>query len=115
MKKIIFLIILFAPVFGFSQMLNDSTYKATNGKVYISGQDVKLGLGSAEDGSFKYIQPVGVKDGKASSDFAAQTVKMWRVRKIKRKEIDVVYGMFTSNKIVYTVKLEAAILAKELQ
>lgn len=114
MRTLLFIVFLL-PVACFSQMINDSTYKASNGKVYASGQNVKLGLGSGDDGSFKYIQPVGIKDGKASSDFAAQTVKVWRVRNIKRKEIDVVYGMFTSNKVTYTIKIEAALLAKELQ
>ncbi len=115
MRKFTFLIILCSPIYCFSQMINDSTYKASTGKIYSTGQEVKLGLGSADDGSFKYIEPINSKGAKASADFAAQTVKLWRVKKVKAKDIDVVCGLFTINKKVYNIKIDAALLAKELQ
>ena len=115
MKKLTAIILMVLPVFGFSQMVNDSTYKATTGQVYTNGQQVKIGLGSRDDGSFKYIEHVNAKGEKVSSDFAAQPVRLWSVRKIKSKDTDVVYGFFTNNKKVYSIKLEAALLAKELQ
>ncbi len=49
------------PASGFSQMINDSTYKSTTGQVYTNGQQVKIGLGSRDDGSSKCIEPVNVK------------------------------------------------------
>lgn len=115
MKKITAFIFVILPVFGFSQMINDSTYKATTGHIFTNGQQVKIGLGSRDDGSFKYIENVNSKGDKVSSDFAAQAVRLWSVRKLKSKDTDVVYGFFTSNKKVYSIKLDAALLAKELQ
>lgn len=107
--------LLILPVFAFSQMINDSTYKATSGQVFTKGQQIKIGLGSRDDGSFRYIEHVNAKGEKVSSDFAAQPVKLWSVRKLKSKDTDVVFGFFTSNKKVYSIKLDAALLAKELQ
>lgn len=115
MKKLIAIILFALPAVGFSQMINDSTYKSTTGQVFTNGQQVKIGLGSREDGSFKYVEHVNAKGEKVTSDFAAQTVRLWSVRKLKSKDIDVVYGFFTSNKKVYSIKLDAALLAKELQ
>ena len=115
MKKLTAIILLGLPVFGFSQMINDSTYKATTGQIFTNGQQVKIGLGSRDDGSFKYIEHVNAKGEKVSSDFAAQPVKIWSVRKLKSKDTDVVYGFFTNNKKVYSIKIDAALLAKELQ
>lgn len=115
MKKLTAIILLVLPVFGFSQMINDSTYKAASGQVFTNGQQVKIGLGSRDDGSFKYIEHVNAKGEKVSSDFAAQPVRLWSVKKIKSKDTDVVYGFFTNNKKVYSIKIEAALLAKELQ
>lgn len=106
---------MFLPVLGFSQMMNDSSYKATTGQVFTNGQQVKLGLGSRDDGSFRYIEHVNTKGEKVSADFAAQPVKLWSVRKIQNKDTDVVYGYFTSNKKVYSIRIDAALLAKELQ
>ncbi|MDB5247008.1 MAG: hypothetical protein JWQ40_1402 [Segetibacter sp.] len=115
MKKVTGFLLIFLPLCGFSQMINDSTYKATNGITFTSGQQVKIGLGSRDDGSFKYIEPVTLRGEKVSSDFAAQPVRIWSVRKLKSKETDVVYGFFTTNKNVYRIKIDAALLAKELQ
>ena len=115
MKKITVIILSILPAYGFSQMLNDSTYKATTGQVFTNGQQVKIGLGSREDGSFKYIEHLNAKGEKVSSDFAAQPVRLWSVRKMKSKDTDVVYGFFTNNKKVYSIKIDAALLAKELQ
>jgi hypothetical protein len=115
MKKLTAIVILIFPVFGFSQMINDSTYKATSGQVFANGKQVKIGLGSRDDGSFRYVEHVNSKGEKVSADFAAQAVRLWSVRKIKNKDIDVVYGFFTSNKKVYSIRIEAALLAKELQ
>lgn len=115
MKKLTVIILLGLPGFSFSQMINDSTYKATTGQIFTNGQQVKIGLGSRDDGSFRYIEHVKEKSEKVSSDFAAQPVKLWSVRKLKSKETDVVYGFFTNNKKVYSIKLDAALLAKELQ
>jgi hypothetical protein len=115
MKQLTTILLLILPAFGFSQMMNDSTYKATSGQVFTNGQQVKIGLGSRDDGSFRYIEHVNAKGEKVSADFAAQPVKLWSVRKLKSKDTDVVYGFFTSNKKVYTIKIDAALLAKELQ
>lgn len=115
MKKLATILLFFSPLIGFSQMLNDSTYKASTGQVFTNGQEVKIGLGSREDGSFKYIEHVPSKGDKVSSDFAAQTVRLWRIKKIKSKDSDVVYGFFTNNAKVYRIRIDAALLAKELQ
>src|SRR3978361_1034037 len=98
MKKLTAIILLGLPVFGFSQMINDSTYKATTGQTFTNGQQVKIGLGSRDAGSFKYIEHVNAKGEKVSSDFAAQPVRLWSIRKLKSKDTDVVYAFFTSNK-----------------
>ena len=115
MKKLTALIFVVLPAFGFSQMVNDSTYKSTSGQVFTAGQQVKIGLGSREDGSLKYIEHVNGQGEKVSSDFAAQQVRLWSVRKLKSKDTDVVFGFFTNNKKVYSIKLDAALLSKELQ
>jgi len=54
MKKLIFTLLLLAPVAAFSQKLKE--YHASNGIIYHPGDTIKVGLGSMPDGNFKYIQ-----------------------------------------------------------
>ena len=54
MKKLIFTLLLLAPVAAFSQKLKE--YHASNGITYHPGDTIKVGLGSMPDGNFKYIQ-----------------------------------------------------------
>eukprot|EP01037_Dinobryon_pediforme_P007925 gene7925-7995_t len=62
MKKIIFLALLF-PVLSSAQILGLgkklAEYKASNGMTYHIGDTVKLGQGSAPNGTFRYLQYAG--------------------------------------------------------
>ncbi|MEO6850201.1 MAG: SHOCT domain-containing protein [Mucilaginibacter sp.] len=53
MKKLLLIIMLLSPIAGYSQTLKE--YKASNGKTYHPDDTVKVGLGSMQDGSFKYV------------------------------------------------------------
>jgi len=53
MKRIAWLIFIF-PVYALAQHKIDE-YKASNGVIYHPGDTVKLGMGSAPDGSFRYL------------------------------------------------------------
>jgi len=59
MKAYLF-ILLFLPTACFAQILGLgkklSEYKATNGKTYHIGDTIKLGQGSAPNGTFRYLQ-----------------------------------------------------------
>jgi hypothetical protein len=54
MKKILFVIIFFAPLAVIAQKLKE--YHASNGQTYHPGDTIRVGLGSMPDGNFKYIQ-----------------------------------------------------------
>ncbi|MBS1503979.1 MAG: hypothetical protein JST32_18055, partial [Bacteroidetes bacterium] len=59
MKKLLFVFLLL-PSFTFAQVLGLgkrlSEYKASNGKHYHIGDTIKLGQGSAPNGTFRYVQ-----------------------------------------------------------
>jgi len=58
MRKLLFLSLLLIPLLGKTQDI--TSYKATNGITYHLNDTVKLGKGSASDGSFLYIQERGI-------------------------------------------------------
>ncbi|WP_183573404.1 SHOCT domain-containing protein [Mucilaginibacter sp. X5P1] len=58
MRKLIFISILLIPLLGKAQTY--TSYKATNGVTYHLNDTVRLGKGSASDGSFLYIQDRGI-------------------------------------------------------
>src|SRR5882757_6227918 len=59
MKKTLFLLLLL-PIVSFAQILGLgkklAEYKASNGKTYHIGDTIKLGQGSAPNGTFRYVQ-----------------------------------------------------------
>ncbi|MBD1391925.1 SHOCT domain-containing protein [Mucilaginibacter glaciei] len=58
MKKALLFILLIVSLKGYAQKLTE--YKATNGVNYKIGDTVKLGRGSAPNGSFNYMQMGGI-------------------------------------------------------
>lgn len=114
MKILLLAAFLFLAEVANCQMLDDSTYKSNNGKIFTNGQEITLGLGSSERGGFKYIENA-VSGMKLSSDYAGQKVKIWKVRNIKKGDINVSYLVFQVNKDLYAIKTEAALLAKEIE
>ncbi|PWT73520.1 MAG: hypothetical protein C5B59_13255 [Bacteroidetes bacterium] len=62
MKKFL-IVLLLVPLISFAQ--NKKEYKASNGITYHPGDTIKLGTGSAPNGSFRFIQDGGWKDVEA--------------------------------------------------
>jgi hypothetical protein len=58
MKKLVFISILLIPLLSKAQTY--TSYKATNGVTYHLNDTVRLGKGSASNGSFLYIQERGI-------------------------------------------------------
>jgi len=105
MRKIILALLCIAPFAAFSQTLKE--YKASNGKTYHPGDTVRVGLGSIQDGSFKYVLInqllPGPPDPRRSNGMSARKDMSgggYVIKKIKNGK------QFTSGqeKVVFTVR-----------
>lgn len=109
MKRLITLLLLIASFKGYSQKLTE--YKAINGINYKVGDTVKLGRGSAPNGSFNYMQMGGLGAFLAHKQQRSDQLNIDKnyantavvIRGIKSSRIN------GAQKVVFTVKADAPV------
>ena len=110
MKKILLVLLCFAPFVGLAQKLSE--YKASNGKTYHAGDTLRVGLGTMPDGNFKYIQintllpgppdPRRSNSMNARKDISGSNYVIKRIANVKQ--------MSGGDKTVITIKNRAVII-----
>jgi hypothetical protein len=103
MKKLILVLLYLSPFIGVAQTLKE--YHASNGKTYHPGDTIRVGLGTMQDGNFKYIQVNELLPGpprrnsnvlNANKDMSGSN---YVIKKIKNET-----QASGTNKIVFTIK-----------
>lgn len=100
---------------AYSQKTID-TYTASNGITYHAGDTVKLGRGSAPNGSFIYVQMGMVSPEGIGRNYSGVNVIIKRIKQYKFKGSDKVYFVVGGGNIVnYNLYIEDAIDTCEIE
>jgi hypothetical protein len=125
-------LLLFMPLFVFITLTataqkskDDSTYVSHNGTTFKVGQTLTLGLGTRDNGEFKYIVSINILDlpnieSHLKANFSTQKVTITRIKRFQpnwmKKDADpTIYLVFKYGIEKYGINIESALLAKEVQ
>lgn len=123
MKKSILTILALMPILTFAQ--KETEYKATNNVIYKIGDTIKLGMGSAINGDFLYLQMAGwagamnggssdannIGKKYANTNVIIKKIKSSKVRGAKKYRFIVGGGNITN----YELLIEEAISSNEIR
>lgn len=118
MNKLLFVAVLFVPLFSNAQV---KEYKASNGVTYHVGDTLRLGRGTKPDGSFLYLEDHGIIPNPRSvrnlpKEFANVGAIIKSIRKMTVNGIDkYMFSVNPGGPMRYTVFIDDAIEACEVK